>query len=81
MKKVIILGAGIYQVPLIRKAKELGIYTIVCSIPGDYPGFALADKVCYENTTDCAAILKVAEAEKSDGILTTGTDVAVRTIG
>lgn len=81
MKKVIILGAGIYQVPLIKKAVEMGIYTILCSIPGDYPGFALADKVYYENTTDCEAILRIAQQEQIDGILTTGTDVAVRTIG
>ena len=40
-----ILGAGIYQVPLIRTARRMGLYTIVVSIPGDYPGFALADKI------------------------------------
>ena len=45
MKKLIILGAGIYQAPLIRQAKELGLFVIVVSSPGDYPGFALADKV------------------------------------
>ena len=39
MKKILILGAGIYQVPLIRTAKKLGLYTIVASIPGTYPGF------------------------------------------
>ena len=47
MKKILILGAGIYQVPLIKTAKKLGIYTIVASIPGNYPGFELADKVYY----------------------------------
>ena len=52
MKKVLILGAGIYQVPLIKKVKEMGYYVIVSSIPGDYPGFQYADKVYYENT-DC----------------------------
>ena len=81
MKKILILGAGIYQVPLIKTAKRLGIYTIVASIPGDYPGFELADKVYYENTTDYAKILSIARREKIDGIITTGTDVAVITIG
>lgn len=81
MKKVLILGAGIYQVPLIKTAKRLGIYTIVCSIPGNYPGFEFADKVYYENTTDVETILKIARQEKIDGIITTGTDVAVITIG
>ena len=48
MKKLLILGAGIYQVPLINTAKRMGIHTIVASIPGNYPGFALADQICYE---------------------------------
>ena len=81
MKKILILGAGIYQVPLIKAARRLGIYSIVVSIPGNYPGFALADKVYYENTTDYAKILEIARDEKIDGIVTAGTDVAVITIG
>lgn len=81
MKKLMIMGAGIYQVPLIKKAKEMGIYTIVVSIPGNYPGFALADQVCYENTVDYERVLEVARKEKIDGIVTAGTDVAVITIG
>ena len=81
MKKILILGAGIYQVPLIKTAKEMGIYTIVASIPGNYPGFEYADKVYYENTVDYDAILKIAREEKIDGIVTAGTDVAVITIG
>lgn len=81
MKKLMIMGAGIYQVPLIKKAKEMGIYTIVVSIPGNYPGFELADKVYYENTVDYDKILELAREEKIDGIVTAGTDVAVITIG
>ena len=81
MKKLLILGAGIYQVPLIKKAQEMGIYTIVTSIPGNYPGFAIADKVYYENTTDYEAILKIARDEKIDGVVTSGTDVAIITVG
>ena len=34
MKKLMIMGAGIYQVPLIQTAREMGIYTIAVSIPG-----------------------------------------------
>lgn len=81
MKKILILGAGIYQVPLIKKAKEMGLYTIVVSIKGNYPGFDFADKVYYEDTTDYETVLKIAKEESIDGIITTGTDVAVITIG
>ena len=80
-KKIMILGASVYQVPLIRAAKAMGLYTLVASIPGDYPGFALADKVYYINTRDKEGILKACREETVDGICTTGTDVAVSTIG
>ncbi len=81
MKKIMILGAGIYQVPLIKTAKRLGITSVVVSIPGNYPGFELADKVYYEDTTDYETILEIAKKEQIDGIVTAGTDVAVITIG
>lgn len=81
MKKILILGAGIYQVPLIQTAKRLGLYTIVASIPGNYPGFALADKIYYENTVDYDKIIDIARTEKVDGVVTAGTDVAVITVG
>lgn len=76
-----ILGAGIYQVPLINKAKELGYYTVVCSIKGNYPGFAIADKVFYVNTTDKEACLDVARKENIVAVCTAGTDVALPTLG
>ena len=76
-----ILGAGIYQVPLIKAAQDMELYTIVASIPGEYPGFALADQVCTINTTDQQEILKVCLRENIQAICTTGTDVAVSTIG
>ena len=81
MKRIMILGAGIYQVPLIQKAKEMGLETIVVSIPGNYPGFAFADKVYKLDTRDQEAVLRAAQRERIDGICTSGTDVAVVTIG
>lgn len=81
MKKIMILGAGVYQVPLILKAKEMGLYTIVVSIPGNYPGFDFADKVYYEDTTDYEKVLEIAKSENINGIVTAGTDVAVITVG
>ncbi len=81
MKKLMILGAGIYQVPLIRQAKEMGLYTIVVSRPGDYPGFALADQALFLDTRGRAGILEAARREKIDGVCTSGTDVAVAAIG
>ena len=81
MKKLMILGAGIYQVPLIKKAKEMGLWTITASIPGDYPGFKFADEVVYINTTDKDSICKICKEKNIDGIVVSGTDVAVPTQG
>ena len=80
-RSILTLGAGIYQVPLIRKAQRRGLRAVVASIPGNYPGFAEADKVYYIDTTDKEAILRIAREERVCAVTTTGTDVAVSSIG
>jgi len=81
MSKLMILGAGISQLPLIQAAKEMGLVVIVVSRPGNYPGFTLADHIYYEDTTDTDKIVEIAQLEQIDGICTTGTDVAVKSVG
>lgn len=81
MKKIMVLGAGIYQVPLIKKAKQMGLYTIVVSIDGNYPGINIADKFVNLDTTNIAEVCKCAEREKIDAIAVCGTDVCVPTQG
>ena len=79
MKKLLILGAGTYQVELIKKSKELGHAAIVVS-PGDYPGMKYADKVIDANIMDHKAVLEIAKREKVDGIISDQTDMAVYSI-
>lgn len=81
MANVMVLGAGVYQVPLIRSVQKLGHRAIVVSRAGDYPGFEIADALYELDTTDVEGILRAACAEDIDGITTTGTDVAVPAIG
>ncbi len=81
MKKIMILGAGVYQLPLIVCARRMGLDTIAVSRPGNYPGFEAANRHYFLDTTDEEAVLEAARAEKIDGIATAGTDVAVRTLG
>lgn len=81
MKKLMVLGAGISQLPLIQTAKRMGLYVIVLSNPGSYPGFAWADKIYYEDTTNIDKVVEVSQLEQINGICTTGTDVAVKAIG
>ena len=81
MKKILILGAGIYQVPLIKKAKQMGLHTIVASYQGPYPGLELADEVWEVDTRDSEALLELARGADIAGVVTAGTDVAVRSLG
>ncbi|WP_256622115.1 ATP-grasp domain-containing protein [Methanolobus chelungpuianus] len=80
MKKVMILGAGINQVPIIKLAKERGFETVVVSIPGDYPGLKYADKICEIDITDKEKVLEAAAKEQVDGIVTDQLDFPVPTI-
>lgn len=81
MKKVMILGGGHYQVPLIKAAKRIGYYSVVCGIKGNYPGYAIADKWVDVDTFDKEACLRIATEEKIDGVLVCGTDAVMPTIG
>lgn len=76
-----ILGAGVYQVPLIKKVKEIGYEAVVVSPKGNYPGLEIADYTVNSDTRDMDAVLAAAIKYEISGILTTGTDVAVPSIG
>ena len=80
-KGALVLGAGIYQVPLIRRVQDRDLRAIVLSIPGDYPGIALADEFVPVNTTDEQSVVQVAHDRGVSAVLTTGTDVALRSLG
>ncbi|HAM15007.1 MAG TPA: hypothetical protein DCP91_03940 [Eggerthellaceae bacterium] len=81
MDNVLVLGAGVYQVPLIRAVQRLGYRAIAASIPGDYPGFGIADEAAHVNTVDRQGILDLARERKVAAVLTAGTDVAIPTLG
>ncbi|MDD2229566.1 MAG: ATP-grasp domain-containing protein [Candidatus Cloacimonetes bacterium] len=81
MKKIMILGAGVYQVPLIKTAKRMGLKSIVVSYKGNYPGFAFADEIEYIDIRDTEKVLEAARRHGIGGICTTGSDVGVKTIG
>ena len=51
-----ILGAGVSQVPLIKKAQQMGIFVIVVSRAGYYPGLEVADQIYFVDTTDAEQI-------------------------
>ena len=76
-KKVMILGANNFLMPLIKKSKELGLYTIVVSPVKEEPGFAYADQCLYIDVRDKESILKEALALHIDGITTDQAETSV----
>lgn len=77
---VLILGASTLQVPLINFIKNSGYRVIVVSIPGDYPGFKIADRCIYEDVRNGEAIAKQLNDEHIVSILTDETDISVPTV-
>ncbi len=61
MRRVLILGAGAAQVPLIRAAKRLGCEAAAATIPGPYPGIEEADLVSFTDITDPEAVARAAK--------------------
>lgn len=76
MKKILLLGGSQQQVIAIKKAKELGYFTVLCDYLNDNPGQYVADKFYLASTTDKNTILKVAKNEKVDGIIAYASDPA-----
>jgi biotin carboxylase len=79
IKKVMILGAGRGQLPIINICKEARCETIVISPEGNYPGFKYADRYYLLNVQEKEKILKIAKNEKINGILTDQLDEGVLT--
>lgn len=79
MKKIMIIGAGLLQSFVIKRAKNLG-YTTVC-VDGNpnAVGFKYADYSKVINITDEKACLEYAKDMRIDGVLTAATDYGVLT--
>jgi biotin carboxylase len=75
--RLFVLGAGAYQVPVIRRARDLGCHVVVADYLPDNPGHRLASASEIVSTVDLDAILDVARRHGVDGVLTYGSDVSV----
>jgi len=70
MKKILIVGGGANQLPLILASKQEGYEVTVVDCAGeDCPGYALADRLYGVSTQDEDAIYEVAKKEGIDGII------------
>lgn len=80
MKKILIIGASILQLPAIKKAKELGFYVGVIDFNPNAIGIPFADEYFNVSTIDINGVVNTAKSFAPDGIMTLATDMPMRSI-
>jgi len=81
VKKIMILGASILQLPAIKKAISMGLCPIVVDMNPNAIGFKESGVVKEViSTIDTEGILSAAEKHHIDGIMTLATDMPMRSV-
>lgn len=80
MKKILIIGASVLQLPAIKKAKEKGFYVGVADYNPRAVGIPYADEFFNVSTIDVDGVVAVAQRFQPDGIMTLATDMPMRSI-
>lgn len=80
MQKLAIIGASYLQLPLVKKAKELGLYTICFAWAEGAVCKDEADEFYPISIVEKEQILSVCQAKQIDGICTIASDVAAPTV-
>lgn len=80
MKRILIIGASILQLPMIQKAKEMGLYVGVLDMDPNAVGIQFADEYFCVSTIDIPRAVQAAKEFRPDGVATLATDMPVRTI-
>lgn len=80
MKKIAIIGASYLQEPLVRKAKEMGLYTLCFAWRDGAVCADIADEFHDISIIEKDAILDICQKAQIDGICTIASDVAAPTV-
>ncbi len=80
MKKILIIGAGIEQVPAIQMVRQMGHTVIASDMNMKAPGIGYADRAYEASTTDIEGNLEIAKKEHVDGVMTICSETAVPTV-
>lgn len=80
MKKLMILGGGINHILFIKKAVEMGYYTITCDYFENNPGHKFAHEYHNVSYMDRDRVLALAKELKIDGITCFSADEAMTTV-
>lgn len=80
MKKLLVIGASVLQLPAILKAKELGFYVGTVDYNKNAVAIPFADEFFCESTIDVEAVAKVAREFAPEGIITLASDMPMRSV-
>lgn len=80
MEKLAVIGASYLQLPLLKKAKEMGLYTICFAWAEGAVCKDVADEFFPISIVEKEQILKICQEKKIDGICTIASDVAAPTV-
>lgn len=80
-KRLLVLAAGILQVPIIKRAYEMGIYVIAADGDPNACGLKYADKAIVANITSEEDMLRVAREENIDGVIHPCSEVSMSVMG
>lgn len=81
MKKLLVLAAGILQIPVIKKAREMGLYVIAADGDVNATGLQYADKAIVANITSEDEMLNIARVEKINGVIHPCSEVSMNVMG
>ena len=81
MKRLLVLAAGKLQVPIIKKAREMGYYVIAADGDSNAIGLQYADKPVVVNITSEDDMLRVAREERIDGVIHPCSEVSMNVMG
>ncbi len=77
VKRVMVVGAGPYQVPALEAVKRLGYQSLAVDRNPEAPGMALADARRVIDIIDCDAVVQAAREAGISAVLTVGSDAAL----
>ncbi len=81
MKRLLVLGAGLLQLSVIKKAKSMGLYVIAADGDPSAIGLTEAHKAIVTNITSEEDVFKIALEEKIDGVIHPCSEVAMSVMG
>jgi len=76
-KKILIIGAGWEQAPMVKKAKEMGLYVIATNPQEKAAGFEFADEKIVVDPRRLEELMKIVEKRKPDAVVSDNCDYSL----